>query len=159
MPRATPAVTARWRNDQKWRVARADSDERCHLLQAHGAGEPARLALLILAQAHDERAGGQVEPLRLVGAERERWLAPARLLSRELADDAAQLGLDRFPILLLVGRAIERSLDLGDLRQAERSVALEARHDDRLPGGGGRRRGSRNRRRGPVGRFDRRQEA
>src|SRR5262245_50670066 len=124
MPRATPAVTARWRNDQKWRMACADSDERCHLFQAHGSGEPARLALLILAQAHDERAGGQVEPLRLVGAERERWLAPARFLSRELADDAAQLGLDRFPILLLVGREIERSLELSVPSRSRRGTTI-----------------------------------
>src|SRR5215475_3946413 len=153
--RAQPQQSpTRFKTDQKWRMARAGSDERRHLLQAHGAGEPARLALLILAQAHDERPGGQVEPLCLVGAEYNRRLAPARLLSRDLADDVAQLGLDRSPILLLVGREIERSLDLGDLRQAERSV--EARHDDRLPGGGGRRRGSRNHRGGPIGRFGRR---
>src|SRR5215472_16633643 len=87
------------------------SDEGGDPVDAHGAGKLANLLLLVLAQAHQKRTSGPIQPLHLIGAKRDLRPFRADLARSELTNDFPQLDLYRYPVPLLVWCQVQAGFD------------------------------------------------
>jgi hypothetical protein len=111
---------------------------RGQVLEAHQPHHGADFLLLVLAESHDQREGGGLQPLhrRAVGVDDGAVpvgndFAAARIGLARTPRNIAQRRLDRRPKLILIGRELEPLPDAGDLGAVEHRIA-GARRDRRM---------------------------